>query len=160
LRCGRNIAYGVARYGLGDTLLQAAETMHQCDLIEFLFGWREDLRDVLRHDPKGYIGHKCMSLATSITDTFPSTEILVAYVAPLTSWFVDHMSSIPPILFRQADITKLAAICDRQFGWGNTVPDRFSTCIWEGAIIRMLCQVSGYMLPYPVRILTTLSRRR
>ena len=157
-QCGRTIAYGIARYGLGDTLLQAAETLCWYDYFEFLAEWRENLRNVIQHDPKGYIGRKCTRLATSISDAFPSRKILTAYVAPVTSWSQNHESRIPSVSLRQADIQKLAAICDHRFGWGHTVLDRFSTCIWEGAMIRMLCQVSKNVTLNPVGVLTILLR--
>ena len=54
--CGTVIAQKLAQYGLGDSLLAAAETSTPEELTAFLLTWREDLRTVLRMDPVGHLG--------------------------------------------------------------------------------------------------------
>jgi hypothetical protein len=136
--CGPTIAYGVARYGLGDTLFDAAKGPAS-HLDEFLVRWRQQLLSVLRDDPKGHIGHKCATLAASLPLAFPDPAVLAAYVRPLTN---NNGSSVPAIESRQPNLTALVSICDHRFGWGVTTHSRFKGVIWEGAVLRGLCKVS------------------
>lgn len=84
--CGVNTAHRIARYGLGDSLLAMVHRHSDADLVLALNDWRDELRDVLRHDPQRHIGLKHKALADAVTDTFPSHKILLAYAKPLTSW--------------------------------------------------------------------------
>jgi hypothetical protein len=56
--CGINVAYGLAKYDLGESLLKAAKWHHNdvTKLANFLVGWRAELRWLLRTDPDGHIG--------------------------------------------------------------------------------------------------------
>jgi len=131
----------VARHGVGDALLQAAQEFPAHALRAFLVQWRECLREVLQTDPKGYIGHRCPALAGSVTDAFPDLTILSAYATPLTSWSGGLVPQIPDITLKEPNLTELASFCERRFGWGCTVHDRFKSVIWEGAVLRKLCKV-------------------
>src|SRR5271170_6918262 len=89
--CGPLIAHGLARYGLGDALIEAAESLSPHELNIYLVQWREALCTVLRTDSEGYIGRRCVTLARSVPDAFPDPAVLCAYVMPLTSWSMGHV---------------------------------------------------------------------
>lgn len=80
------IAYGAARYGLGDSLLTAARRSSPQDLVQFLVGWREELKTALGLDRRGLIGRKCKRLASKITLDFPNVETPLMYAKPVTTW--------------------------------------------------------------------------
>jgi hypothetical protein len=147
--CGINIAYGLAKYGLGDSLLRAAK-MHYDDaaaLASFLVDWRVELQTLLRTDPDGHIGRQCKSVADNIRETFPLPHVVLAYTHPLTSW--SHggygAATIPSIPLQEPDVRGLASFCKRRFGWSpETVHAKFESVVWEGACLRMLGQVNIY----------------
>ena len=84
--CGIKLAYGVSRYGLGDSLLHAARSASDKELANFLIGWRRELTQILRHDPKGLIGRKNCVVANAVTDGFPDLTVVRNYTNPVTSW--------------------------------------------------------------------------
>jgi hypothetical protein len=142
--CGIRIAYGVSRYGLGDTLLNAARHHSGEELTEFLVEWREELVSVLRHDPKKLIGRKNNVVADAVTDAFPNREVLQLYANPITSWTHPRSGAalIPAVTFDLPDLKKLASFCYLRFGWsGSDVHEYFESKIWEGVCMAMLCQV-------------------
>jgi len=59
--------YRLAKYGLGNELMHAAQTLSLSDFETFLMTWREDLRTVLEHDPEGYLGQKCSAMARAVS---------------------------------------------------------------------------------------------
>lgn len=85
--CGINIAYGLVKYDLGDSLLRAAK-MHYDDaaaLASFLIDWRVELQTLLCTNPDSHIGWQCKSVADNICETFPLPHVVLAYTHPLTS---------------------------------------------------------------------------
>lgn len=145
--CGTKTAYGLARYGLGDTLLDAARNENQMNLEKFLVGWRKTLCARLREDPDGYLGHKYPSIAREITDSFPDLKVLRAYTHPVTSWSLASIRGggvkIPSINLQQADLSGLASFCMRRLEWSpKQIHSSFKSLIWEGFCIRMLIRVS------------------
>ena len=144
--CGSKVAYGLAKYGLGDSLLDAAKMHHddEAKLADFLNDWREELRTLLHTDPDGYIGRRSTSIAKNIHNNFPIPQVILAYTHPLTSWSRggSGVAAVPPIHLREPDIHGLALFCTRHFGWDpNTLHAKFKSVVWEGACVKMLGQV-------------------
>lgn len=126
-------------YGLGEDLLDIVERNVGPDLQNALSGWRDDLRRVLRDDPKAIIGRKCGSLASKISDVFPDLAILQAYTNPITSSPTHHEVRLTPC---QPNIAKLAHFCYQHFGWSpRVIHEKFQKHMWPGAAIQMLVQV-------------------
>ena len=63
--------------GLGDSLLNAAQSLSEDNLISFMAGWRADLYAELLK-----IGKLAVAVAV---DTFPQLGVLMNYAMPLTS---------------------------------------------------------------------------
>ena len=63
--------------GLGDSLLNAAQSLSGDNLISFMDGWRADLFVELLK-----IGQSAVTVAV---DTFPQLGVLMNYAMPLTS---------------------------------------------------------------------------
>jgi hypothetical protein len=109
----------------------------------YLIGWRKELCRLLSTDPLGYLGRRYIKLAASVSDDFPSTATVLAYVRPLTSW--SSSGSVPQSSFfvpRVANFAQLAYLSQRHFGWDTAmVHKKFEAVIWEGACLRMLSDV-------------------
>jgi holliday junction resolvase YEN1 len=140
---GPQIALGLARSGLGDSLLQAARGA-QSALPAFLSQWREDVRHQLRTDPGDHIGRKYVGLADQVVNTFPNMDVLSAYVYPLTSWSQGrHGPGLPLLGYQAPDVAGIAGFCQRTFSWGGPagILAKLHNVLWEGTSIRMLCEV-------------------
>jgi Holliday junction resolvase YEN1 len=142
--CGVQIAHRLSRYGLGESILDAGTKLPFQQLSDFLVSWRAQLRHALFADPAGHLGRKCPALANNISATFPDPLTVIQYAAPIISWsdgqqHVDF-SDVKP---RPPDVTKLASLCERLFSWGTAVGIlcKFNTTVWDGACMRMLCEV-------------------
>ncbi|EIW76723.1 hypothetical protein CONPUDRAFT_146515 [Coniophora puteana RWD-64-598 SS2] len=144
-RCGPQIAAGLARAGLGDTLLEAAETKTRPELKQFLDGWREQLRQELRTNASGCLGTKKPALAKQIPDAFPDVDVLLSYVRPVTSETERQPGpGAPPVSeirwAREPDVRMLARLCEQKFEWGvkDVIIRRFRTVVWPGAVLRIM----------------------
>ncbi|KAH9976625.1 hypothetical protein BGW80DRAFT_1558455 [Lactifluus volemus] len=84
-RCGTGIAHGLAKSGLGDQLLEAAQSLTRAELADFLATWRQALRDELRTNSRGHLGSKKPSLAKAVPDSFPDVDVLLSYTNPIIS---------------------------------------------------------------------------
>ena len=106
-------------YPLSDRLIEAVENMTSKEFKQFLVSWREELSTILRTDPLGFIGHKCNAVAQEVHSQFPSRDILLAYLQPLTSWSPNFTSvaTIPSLHLRQVNLKWLASFCFHQFEW-------------------------------------------
>ncbi|THH11237.1 hypothetical protein EW146_g8115 [Bondarzewia mesenterica] len=82
---GPQIALALSRYGHGETLLDAAQTMRRSELEAFLVGWCKELHEDLRDDPSGFLGAHHAPLADMVPDSFPNPDALLFYARPLTS---------------------------------------------------------------------------
>ena len=138
--CGVTIAHGLAKCGFGDSLLKAARTMDKKQLEGFLAGWREQVREELKSNSKGFIGRKNPSLAKSMPNDFPDVDIVLSYTAPITS---ETKGGIDPSRFnwtKEPDIGKIAGICELYFEWGvkDVIIKRFRTVIWPSVVLRVL----------------------
>ncbi|TCD62246.1 hypothetical protein EIP91_007142 [Steccherinum ochraceum] len=138
--CGVTIAHGLAKCGFGDSLYQAALTMDKSGLERFLEEWREDVRQELKTNSKGFLGRKNPSLAKNMPDDFPDVDILMSYVKPITS---ERKGGFNPARFnwqKEPDLGKIAGICELYFEWGvkEIIVKRFRTVIWPSAVLRIL----------------------
>lgn len=141
-RCGPGIAHGLAKSGLGDELLEAAQSFTRAELSEFLTTWREALRNELRTNSRKHLGSKKPSLAKTIPDSFPDIDILLSYTNPITS-ATDagaRRTHTVPEWKREPDLAKLARVCELHFEWGlrDTIIKRFRTVLWPSIVLRAL----------------------
>ncbi|KZP05163.1 PIN domain-like protein [Athelia psychrophila] len=136
--CGAATAFGVARYGLGSSLLHLAESYGGQELSNALHGWRRELRYALRHDTHNHIGRKNPALADAVHEAFPSHAVLHAYAQPLTSWGQGRAFCPPPYGSGQPDVEKLAMFCLQKFGWNaEAVHCKFAKNLWPGICMQM-----------------------
>lgn len=141
-RCGLGIAHGLAKSGLGDELLEAAQSLTRAELSEFLTSWREALRNELRTNSRKHLKSKKPSLAKTIPDSFPDIDILLSYTNPITS-ATDagaRRTHTPPEWNREPNLAKLAHVCELHFEWGlkDTIIKRFRTVLWPSIVLRAL----------------------
>ena len=141
-RCGPGIAHGLAKCGLGDELLEAAQSLTRAELPEFLTAWREALRSELRTNSRGHLGSKKPSLAKAIPDSFPDVDVLLSYTNPITS-ATDagaRRTHTPPRWEREPDLPKIAHLCELHFEWGlkDIIIKRFRTVLWPSIVLRAL----------------------
>ena len=141
-RCGPGIAHGLAKCGLGDELLEAAQSLSRAELPEFLTRWRESLRHELRTNSRGHLGSKKPSLAKAVPDSFPDVDVLLSYTNPIIS-ATDagaRRTHTPPRWDREPDLAKLAHLCELHFEWGlkDNIIKRFRTVLWPSIVLRAL----------------------
>lgn len=151
-RCGVTTAHAIAHCGFGDALFDAARNLSRERLVAFADSWRQEVRDELRTNSRGFMTRKAISLAKSIPDTFPNIDVLLSYVNPVTSESLGHEGSNPKITWsKELDIAALASACELFFEWGykEAIIKRFRTVIWPGAILRSLRRAVLDMDRYP-----------
>jgi Holliday junction resolvase YEN1 len=141
-RCGPGIAHGLAKSGLGDELLEAAQSLTHAELSGFLTTWREALRNELRTNSRGHLRSKKPSLAKAIPDSFPDIDVLLSYTNPITS-ATDagaRRTHTRPDWKREPDLAKLAHVCELHFEWGlkDIIIKRFRTVLWPSIVLRAL----------------------
>lgn len=140
-RCGIATAHAIARCGFGDSLIAAARTLSREGLDEFLDNWRQELRQELKTNSRGFMTRKALSLAKSIPDTFPNIDVLLSYVNPVTSESLGHEGANPKITWsKEPNVAALASACELFFEWGyeEAIVKRFRTVIWPGTVLRIL----------------------
>ncbi|KAI0297015.1 hypothetical protein B0F90DRAFT_1912851 [Multifurca ochricompacta] len=141
-RCGSGIAHGLAKCGLGDELLEAAQTLTRDELPEFLTTWREALRNELRTNSRGHLGSKKRSLANAVPDSFPDLDVLRSYTNPITSKTDAgaRRTHTPPKWEREPDLAKIAHLCELHFEWGlkDVIIKRFRNVLWPSIVLRAL----------------------
>lgn len=141
-RCGPGIAHGLAKSGLGDELLEAAQSLTRAELPEFLTAWRETLRSELRTNSRGHLTSKKPSLAKAVPDSFPDVDVLLSYTNPIIS-ATDagaRRTHTPPQWKREPDLAKIAHVCELHFEWGlkDIIIKRFRTVLWPSIVLRTL----------------------
>ena len=126
------------QYGLGTSLCHATRTMAANPFQDFLNGWRNDLRTVLREDPQGYIGRQNPACAENVTDTFPDPTVIYSYVNPLTS--LTHGHALTPIIGRLPNLARIGELCERYFEWATPIEilPKFHQHIWSGLVLKMI----------------------
>ena len=141
-RCGPGIAHGLAKSGLGDELLEAAQSLTRTELAEYLTVWRESLRSELRTNSRGHLGSKKPSLAKAVPDSFPDVDVLLSYTNPITS-ATDagaRRTHTPPQWKREPNLAEIAHVCELHFEWGlkDIIIKRFRTVLWPSIVLRTL----------------------
>lgn len=146
--CGMSVAYGLARCGLGNTLLSAIEKQPEEDFQLLLLEWLHNVCQELQTNTHRTLGCCYKKLASQLTPAaFPEYDILCKYAQPITSWsqgpITHHTAALSTIWQpREPSIHWITLFCVERFGWSkDTVLERFSKNLWEGVCIRMLCTV-------------------
>ncbi|KAI0669291.1 PIN domain-like protein [Trametes maxima] len=136
--CGVSIAHGLARCGLGDSLLDVARTKTRHELEAFLAVWRDELRRELRTNKHGYLPRNYNKLTDTIPESFPDINVVLAYAIPVTS----ETRGRPYIVDwnKQPDFPRITALCATVFQWEDRVLllERFRTVLWPLAVFRIL----------------------
>ena len=83
--CGTRIAQQITRTGLGHQLYEAATTLSDDGIKQYLVGWRKELQNHLLSDPRRLIGRRYTMLVQHIGEDFPSVAVLRCYTEPVTS---------------------------------------------------------------------------
>jgi Holliday junction resolvase YEN1 len=138
-RCGKQIAYRLAKCGFGDELVHAVRTLSPDELPTFLDGWRDALRTELRTDASGILGRKYVSLAASVTNAVPDMDILKSYMCPVTS--ESEGRPVRPVEWNnEHSLSEIARCCEIYFEWGikEMIVKRFRTVLWHASILRLL----------------------
>ncbi|KAL1675594.1 hypothetical protein EV122DRAFT_218177 [Schizophyllum commune] len=139
--CGIKVATGLARCGFGDTLYDAANTLDDDGLEDFLENWRAELRHELRTNSKGKLPSKRKKLADALPDSFPSVKVLRSYTCPITTESMGREENNLKITWgKDPNMAALARTCEMHFEWGfkDIIVKRFRTVVWPGAILRIL----------------------
>ncbi|KIK03617.1 hypothetical protein K443DRAFT_94831 [Laccaria amethystina LaAM-08-1] len=133
--CGKVTAQKLMGTGLGDSLLNAAQSLSGDGLVSFMAGWRADLYAELLK-----IGQLAVAVAV---DSFPKLDVLMNYAMPLTSRTLGgppnaSQSWVP----RAPDLPRIAKLCKQYFRWRtcDTISKKFHTRIWDGICIRRLIE--------------------
>ena len=146
--CGIDIAQKLARYGLGDALLEAATTLPLLEFVTtFCVKWRNEVCQTLISDPLGILQRRYRELALTIQMMldFPSPFIIASYLGPLTSWSNDQPNFNGIVLSRQPDVMTIARFCIQRFSWSvETLLDKMRG-VWTAVVIRSFCQVRDYL---------------
>ncbi|KAI0681805.1 PIN domain-like protein [Cerioporus squamosus] len=137
--CGIRTAHGLARYGLGDSLITCVtDSADNTSLRTALSDWRRRLKECLRDDPSGYIGKRCRRLAETLPHDFPDPDVVQAYVRPLTHPLDDVPLDDEFGRAMHFDLARLRYLCDRLFSWDSaTLDTHFHNLVWPGAILRI-----------------------
>ena len=146
--CGMTITHGLSKYRLGEALVDAFTTKDRATFTRFLSDWQDDLHNILATDPAGLLGRRYVTLANNLADFIPSYEIMQRYVNPLNTFTVTGgpaaNSGHHNIESRQPDLGVLARLCEQRFQWtSDVVATKLRSVVWEGALLRQLCRVSG-----------------
>jgi hypothetical protein len=107
----------------------------------FLPAWRDELRQELRTDSRGFIGRKCIALAKNVSDDFPDVDILLCYTNPLTSELAPRGRNKDAIVWdREPSPAEIAAVCEQFFEWGyrEKMLYRFRSILWPALVCRIL----------------------
>ncbi|KAH9029013.1 PIN domain-like protein [Lactarius pseudohatsudake] len=153
-RCGPVTAHGLAKCGLGDELLKAAQSLTRDELHNFLITWCGDLRSELRTNSRGHLSSKMPSLAKAarvthglpvmgtIPDAFPDIDVLLSYTNPIISATDARAchTHTPPRWECEPDLGRLAHLCESRFEWGlkDIIIKCFRTILWPSFVLRAL----------------------
>ncbi|KAH9993037.1 PIN domain-like protein [Russula vinacea] len=133
-RCGPGIAHGLAKSGLGDELLEAAQSLTRTELAEYLTR----------------VAHQ-LARASRLQKAFPSKgrsrlisrcRCLLSYTNPITS-ATDagaRRTHTPPQWKREPNLAEIAHVCELHFEWGlkDIIIKRFRTVLWPSIVLRTL----------------------
>ena len=137
----------LARYGLGDTLLQAATTLPILEFVmTFCVKWCDEVCQTLTLDPLGILQRKYRELAHTIqmTTDFLNPFSIASYLGPLTSWSNDQPSFDGIMTSHQPDVMTIARFCVQHFSWPvETLLDKMRS-VWTAVAIQLFCQVRDH----------------
>ncbi|KAJ3899576.1 PIN domain-like protein, partial [Lentinula edodes] len=146
--CGIKISYGLARAGFGKQLCQAAlnHDQNSDQLKNFLKHWKSELTQELRTNASGFLPQKSPKLASTIPDSFPEIDVLLAYMRPITSESLGCSKHYDDLLINDGWLKKdpslplLAEKCQFYFEWGilQSIIKRFRTVIFHGVTLRIM----------------------
>ncbi|KAJ7242309.1 hypothetical protein C8J57DRAFT_1526343 [Mycena rebaudengoi] len=141
--CAIGISHALAKRGLGDSLLLAAQMLAPTELDTFLKVWRNTLHKEL---VEGNLGRKYLVVAKGILDNFPDPRILDLYINPLTSWSsggpgVTSSLWVP----RVPDVQAISKICEHLFSWGTVaeLPKKIAKTVLPGLCVRRLAAIQS-----------------
>lgn len=141
-KCGKEIAYGMARCGFGDRLLLIYQRRAHEDIRPALAHWRTDVNQELRTNSFGFLRHRYPSV--SLPTDFPNLQVMDCYINPVCSGKVGRAGGSGGGPMRgsgELNLAGIAAFCEEKFGeWGytNKILYRFRTLLWPAALIRIL----------------------
>jgi len=140
--CGPATAFGLARCGMGNSLL-AAESNHDFSGLHHQ-AWRNDMRRHLYYDPTTHIGRRHPMLAENVPDKIPNFDTWSAYLHPAI-----HESFVPVCEPGIPDAGKIAAVAVSLFGWENAshLLDTFRGKFWPSVVTSELLQDLGTWQP-------------
>ena len=112
-------------------------------LCDFLCDWQNKLRTILAFNPQNILGRRYASLANNVTDNFPSVDLILQYVRPLTSWTMYQLPNTASWQPRQPRLPEIVALCEKFFSWGSSgdIVSCFKNSLWPGIAIQHLLQV-------------------
>ncbi|RPD70264.1 PIN domain-like protein, partial [Lentinus tigrinus ALCF2SS1-7] len=136
--CGVQTACGLARYSLGDSLVESVTAADDSSSLRTsLSAWRDDLRRYLRDDPEKHVGRCNASLADNVSDTFPALDVVLAYIRPLTTSPDNIALDYEFGRASKFNLAQLRDLCDRYFDWDKeTLWKRFHKHVWPGVVLR------------------------
>ncbi|EDQ99679.1 uncharacterized protein LACBIDRAFT_316211 [Laccaria bicolor S238N-H82] len=139
--CGIVTAVTLSSTPLAADLLAAAEGSTEAELELYIPEWRSQLRKTLITNPNGDLPNHRTTLASKIPDDFPNPHVVYLYARPVTSWSKGgcgpQFDNLQP---QFPDTEQLAFHCERLFGWGTTIVDKFQRYVWPGYCIRTFSQ--------------------
>ncbi|KIK15821.1 hypothetical protein PISMIDRAFT_50468, partial [Pisolithus microcarpus 441] len=141
--CSVEVAWQLAYYGFGRSLLDAAVSFQFIEFMSFVAKWCEDICEVLRTDPQSLLGRKHYELARIIKEEcteFLDPAILAMYLLPLTSWSDRHFP-VTVLTSRQPDLQSLAAFCLQHLSWSPDIVQSELVDACAGTTMRALLQV-------------------
>ncbi|KAI5988655.1 PIN domain-like protein [Pisolithus orientalis] len=152
---------GWQKYGFGRSLLRAAAALQFAEFMSFVSKWRDSVCEVLRTDPRQFLGCRHYELARIIVEErieFPDPAVLAMYLLPLTSWSDNGRPPITVVTSRQPDLMSLVEFCSQYLDWPPDVIQSRLVDARAGAAVRALLQVSSAIIntstphhhpPYP-----------
>ena len=138
------MAHLLAQSKLATTLFIVASTStSHSGLQDFLSDWWNKLRTLLAFNPQNILGRRYPSLASNVTDKFPSVDLILQYAQPIMSWSTDQLPDTSSWQPRQPHLTEIAALCEKFFSWGSSgdIVSHFKNMLWPGIAIQHLLQV-------------------
>ncbi|KAF8583496.1 hypothetical protein K439DRAFT_1239465, partial [Ramaria rubella] len=121
-----------------DTLVSAVKTSSHAELDAFIPIWCDALWMELCTNASGCGAQKFPTIAENVADNFPSLDVLLSYVVPITSGQAG-LGRADTLWHKEVDVGKVTRVCEMYFEWGieSTIIKRFRTLIWPGAVLRM-----------------------
>lgn len=138
LGCGPKIAVALAEFGLGRSLCSAARNCTREQFIHYLGGWREEVQTFLRTDPRRSMGYKHCALAKTVSNDFPSPDLVYMYMSPLMSGAANIKVAAPT--FHQPDFVQMTHLCELYFPWAtaDSIIKKFKGGVFQSVLMAAL----------------------